>query len=119
MRRHWVHSPHSGGIKMTAARKAAVSERIHAYAGRKLCDKCDQVIVRFRGALCYVDADQTQPDGRVFRFPLCRLRHFDLDRWSIALYTFSNERYEPCIFPSGEWIASLDEALDIGTTFLP
>ncbi len=104
---------------MTEARKVAVSDRINAYAARKLRDQCDQVIVRFRGALCYVDADQKQPDGRVFRFPLCRLRHFDEDRWSIALYTFSHERYEPCILPSGEWIAPLEDCLDLGTTFMP
>jgi len=33
---------------------------------------------------------------------LCRLRHFGPDRWSLAFYTYSQERYEPAFFGSGE-----------------
>ncbi len=119
MARYWVYNPHVGGVKMTDSRKRQVNAQVAAYAARKLRGKCDRVTVKCRGALCYVDAEQKQANGRVFCFPLCRLRHFDIDRWSIALYTFSNERYEPCIYPNGEWTGNLEEALDLGTTFLP
>jgi len=116
---YWVYSPHTGGVKMSDSRKREVRRRIQQYAARKLMDKCDRIAVRFRGALCYVDAEQKQPDGRVFLFRLCRLRHFAVDRWSIALYTYSQEKYEPCVYPNGEWTAALEDALDLGTTFLP
>ncbi len=117
--RNWVFNPHAGGRKLSDSDKLQVRTRVDKYAARKLKGKCDRVTVRCRGALCYVDAEQRQPDGRVFVFPLCRLRHFDIDRWSIALFTFSNERYEPCIYPNGQWTGSLEEALNLGTTFLP
>lgn len=34
---------------------------------------------------------------------LVRLRRFSIDRWSVAFFTYGNERYEPCCFPNGEW----------------
>ena len=118
MKRQWGFDPHAGGVKISAARKSEVEERIKRYAREKLKAKCDRVEVRFRGALCYVTALQTEPDGKEYRFPLCRLRHFDLERWSIALFTWSNERYEPCIIPPGNWFGTIEECLDLGTTFL-
>ena len=118
MRRQWVFNPHSGGVKISSLRKVEVENRIRTYADQKLKDKCDETEVRFRGTLCYVSALRTEPDGNQFRFPLCRLRHFDLERWSIALFTWSNERYEPCILPSGEWFGTIEECLQLGTTFL-
>ena len=119
MTKHWVYDPHAGGVKMTDSRKVQVREQVEAYAMRNLVGRCDRVIVRCKSVFCYVDAEQLQPDGRVFCFPLCRLRHFDIDRWSIALFTFSNERYEPCVYPNGKWMGTLEESLDLGTTFLP
>ena len=119
MTRHWVYSPHAGGAKMTEARKVQVRAQVDAYATHKLGGRCDRIDVRYKGVFCYLDAEQLQPDGRVFHFPLGRLRHFNIDRWSIALYTFSNEKYEPSVYPSGEWIGTLEEALDFATMFLP
>ncbi len=119
MTQHWTFSPHSGGVKLTDSRKLEVTQRVEAYANRKLKGKCDRLVVRYRGVLCYVEAEQLQPDGRVFVFPLCRLRHFDLERWSIALYLFSSERYEPNLYPTGQWMGTLDEALDLASSFLP
>jgi len=118
MKRQWVFNPHAGGVKISSLRKAEIENRIKRYANEKLKTKCDGVEVRFRGALCYVTALQNEPDGNKYRFPLCRLRHFDLEKWSIALFTWSNERYEPCILPSGEWFGSVEECLELGTTFL-
>ena len=118
MKRPWVFDPHSGGVKIGPYRKAEVEERIFRYADQYLKNKCDRIEVRFRGALCYVVAWKTEFDGEQFRFPLCRLRHFDTERWSIALFTWSREKYEPCIFPSGEWFGNIEECLELGTTFL-
>jgi hypothetical protein len=118
MKKQWIFSPHSGGIKISPNRKTEVENRIHRYADQNLMGRCGRIDVRFRGALCYVDAYQKEPAGDEFRFPLCRLRHFDIERWSIALFTWSHEKYEPCIFPSGEWFGTIEECLELGGTFL-
>jgi hypothetical protein len=118
MKSQWVFDPHSGGVKLSQSRKREVENRIQRYAEENLQEKSDKIETRFRGPLCYVTAWQTESDGRQFRFPLCRLRHFDMERWSIALFTWSNEKYEPCIFPSGEWFGTIEECLELGTTFL-
>jgi len=77
--------------------------------------------IRFHGALCYVDAYvEPEPPSRgllrvlgetrqeyferVREVPLhlCRLRYFGGRKmWSMAFYTYSNERYELCTFPNG------------------
>ena len=118
MKRHWVFDPHSGGVKLSQYRKIEVENRIQKYADQNLKDKCDRIGVRFRGALCYVTALRTESGGEEFHFPLCRLRHFDMERWSISLFTWSNEKYEPCILPTGEWFGTIEECLELGTTFL-
>jgi len=93
--------------------------------------------VRFRGSLCYIDAfTEPQPPSpsllratgdtkeqyveRLRSIPthLGRLRYFGGDRWSYAFYTYSNERYEPTVFHSGDWFGTPEEAFDIGATYL-
>ena len=42
---------------------------------------------------------------------LCRLRYFgDEERWGFAFYTYSHERYELSIFPSGEFMGPPEDA---------
>lgn len=118
MKRQWVFDPHSGGVKIGPHRKAAIEDRINRYADQNLKAKWDMIEVRFRGALCYVTALRTESGGEEFPFPLCRLRHFDMERWSISLFTWGNEKYEPCILPNGEWFGTIEDCLEIGTTFL-
>lgn len=51
---------------------------------------------------------------------LCRLRYFSLDdRWSLAFYSYSQEKYEPAVFPSGEFQGTPEEALEASSAFLP
>jgi hypothetical protein len=45
---------------------------------------------------------------------LCRLRYFGPDRWSVAFFTYSHERYEPTFFASGEQFGTPEERLDVG-----
>jgi hypothetical protein len=118
LNKKWVFNPHSGGVKISQYRKAEVERRIFKYADQHWMDKCDRIEVRFRAEQCYVVVWKIEPDGKEFRFPLCRLRHFDEERWSIALFTWSNEKYEPCIFPSGEWFGTIEECLELGQSFL-
>ncbi len=90
--------------------------------------------IRFRGQFCYVDA-YTEPQPLTPNWPppdwsetreeyltrlrntpthLCRLRFFgDEERWGFAFYTYSNERYELSIFPSGEFLGPPEEAFRV------
>ena len=133
MRKVWVFNPHAGGKKIPPATQDAVRKRILEHAERNYAGKYIRIDVRFKGALCYIDAYQEPCVGkdhptachgetreeyveRLRNTPthLCRLRHFDNDRWSLAFYTYTHERYEPCIFPTGEWFGTPEEAFDVG-----
>jgi len=44
----------------------------------------------------------------------CRLRYFgDEEAWGFAFYTYSNDRYELSIFPSGDFYGSPEEAFHV------
>jgi hypothetical protein len=93
--------------------------------------------VRFRGAFCYLDAfcEARRPTraelrayglnlaeylDRVRSTPihLCRMRYLGRDQWNVAFFTYSHEKYEPCVFPSGSFFGTPEEALDLGTLYL-
>ena len=133
----WMFSPHGGGLKISSSKQWEVRQRIERYAASKYAGRYNRLDIRFRGALCYIDAF-TEPElpsasllkatgetkeqfvERLRSVPthLGRLRYFGGDRWSYAFYTYSNERYEPTIFPTGDWFGTPEEAFDIGATYL-
>jgi hypothetical protein len=133
----WTFTPHSGGKKIPPDVQVKVINRITDHGEKNYAGKFTRLDIKFRGALCYVDAykDRLIPDGdppawlnetreqyieRLRNTPthLCRLRHFDLNRWSVAFYTYSNEKYSPCIFPTGDWLGTVEDAFDIGAVYL-
>jgi hypothetical protein len=137
LKKVWVFDPHSGGKKIPPATQNAVRKRILEHAQRNYAGKFLRIDVRFRGALCYIDAyeepyvEKRHPTAsmgetreeyiqrlRYAPIPLCRLRYFDTNRWSLAFYTYSHEKYEPCLFLSGEWFGTPEEAFDVGATHL-
>lgn len=136
--RAWVYSPETGGVKIPAAVRASTQQRILAYGAANLAGKFTRLDIRFRGALCYIDA-YTEPDEpsaplllalgetreeyreRLRSTPvhLCRLRYFGRDdAWSMAFYTYSHERYEPCCFGDGSSTGTPEQAFEIGSTYL-
>ena len=135
--RTWVFDPHSGGVKIPPTEQADVRARLERHAAAKYTGRYARLDIRFRGALCYMDAyrepsppspallksnGETKEEymSRLRSYPthLGRLRFFRHDRWSYAFYTYSNEKYEPCVFHSGEWFGTPEEALDIGASYL-
>jgi hypothetical protein len=46
------------------------------------------------------------------------LRYVGQDRWSVAFYTYSHNRYEPCVFDSGKMVGTPEEGLDVGAVYL-
>ena len=127
--RIWVRDPHSGGIKIPLAVRLRTEQRIRAYAERHYAKKFIRLGIRFRGALCYIDA-YTEPESpsrgqlrawgetrqqylrrlRDVPLHLVRLRYFgNEEAWSLAFYTYSNERYEACTFPNSTFYETPEE----------
>ncbi|PYU92165.1 MAG: hypothetical protein DMG25_12625 [Acidobacteria bacterium] len=113
--RTWVFDPQSGGQNIPRAVQEQTRERILAHAAKTRPEKASQVRIRFHGPFCYIDAQE--PDSP-YLMHLCRLRYFRPDNWSLAFYTYSNERYEPCVFGSGDWMGTAEEAFEIGALYL-
>ena len=114
--RTWVYDPQSGGEKISPLLQEQVHERLRRHAAKIVPGKEGWLRVRFHGQFCYVDA---QVPGVAGVTHLCRLRHLGKpDCWSLAFYTYSHERYEPCLFQSGRWEGTLEEGLDIGAMYI-
>ena len=112
----WAYDPQSGGEKISPLLQEQVHERLRRHAAKIVPGKEGWLRVRFRGPFCYVDA---QVPGEAGVTHLCRLRHLGRpDCWSLAFYTYSHERYEPCLFRSGRWEGSPEEGLDIGAMYI-
>jgi hypothetical protein len=132
--RGWVFDPDSGGQPIPEPVRRRTEERLQREAARQFAGRYTRLEVRFRGQFCYVDA-YTEPEPPTPTWPppdwpesrteyaerlrntpthLCRLRYFgDAERWGFAFYTYSNERYELAVFPSGEFFGPPEEALRV------
>ena len=128
-RGQWMFDPDAGGKKISEAVKRDIEKRIQAVAKEQFEGKYTRLEIRFRGQFCYMDA-YTEPQitenwpppdwpetkeeylERMRSTPvhLCRLRYFGDDRWGFAFYTYSHERYELSVYPSGEFIGTPEEA---------
>jgi hypothetical protein len=133
----WVFDPDAGGVKIPKPVQERTRQRILAHAAKQYAGKYTRLDVRFRGQFCYIDAYQ-EPDAprdwpppgwhesraefieRMRNTPvhLVRLRYFGDDRWGVAFYTYSHEKYELTMYPSGEWFGTPEDAFDIGAVYL-
>ena len=113
----WVYNPHVGGVKIPAEVRQRTEQRIRAYAEAHYGGKFSRLDIRFRGALCYIDAYvEVPPDVPLH---LCRLRYFrNESAWSMAFYTYSHEKYEPCMFNDGTFHGTPEEAFKMAAIYL-
>lgn len=112
----WYFDPQSGGTAVPAEVQVETRKRILKYAEQQGLLKRHKIEVRFRAQFCYIDA--LEEGARVVTH-LCRLRYSGGNKsWSLAFYTYSHEKYEPCVFESGDWHGSPEEALKIGSVYL-
>ena len=138
-RRTWVYTPHLGGRAIPPAVRERTERRILEHGQRRYAGRYTRLGVRFKGALCYIDAyvepdpptrSQLQTLGetreeylerrRDWAIHLCRLRYFgNEDAWTLAFFTYSNERYSPCVFHAGSDHGTPEQALDVGAIYLP
>jgi len=136
--RTWVYDPHSGGRPIPPAVRERTERRIRDHAQKHYRGRYSRLAIRFRGALCYIDAfiepaEPTQQQLRLLRetrqhylerlrdapIHLCRLRYFgNEDAWSLSFFTYSNERYAPCVFHNGSFHGTPEEGFDVGATYL-
>lgn len=110
----WCFSPQSGGVKIPPHLQKTIDEQARDYAAKHAWSKHFQLELRYKNQFCYLDASEEGKEA----FPIGRLRYFSIDRWSLAFYTYSNERYQPCVFKNGDWFGTLEEAIDICSTYL-
>jgi len=116
--KYWVYDPHAGGQKIPPDVQKQTDERIMAHARKIRPDHADDLIIHFKNQFCYIDC-KTEVSGRMEPMQLCRLRYLgNPDEWSMAFFTYSNEKYEPCVFASGKWLGTPEEAFEIGAVFL-
>jgi len=121
----WVFDPNAGGKKIPDAVKRRTEVRIRKHAEEHWAGHYRELIIRFRGQFCYIDALEANPwvmpdtppeeAERLGNIPthLCRLRYFgDEEKWGFAFYTYSHDKYEMAVFPSGEFRGSPEEAFD-------
>lgn len=131
-----VYDLHSGGIKIPERTKERVKQQILAYTKQHY--RGNSHILNFVSANCYVILmpiqsrirdDYPPPEHletreeyreRLRNTPthLCRLRHFTADSWSVAFYTYSNEKYEPYFLANGELTGTPEECFEVGAVYL-
>lgn len=134
----WVWNPHTGGVKIPEIVRERTRQRILKHAEKKHSGRFIRLDIRFRGQFCYIDAyrEPCVPPGRppkclhetrrqmierIRKTPihLCRLRFFrDEERWSLAYFSYSSEKYEPCVFDSGDFHGTPEEGFDVGAVHL-
>jgi hypothetical protein len=127
--KRWVFDPDSGGKRIPETKRRETEQRIRRYAEQHFAGRYTRLDVRFKGQFCYIDA-YTEPElgpgwpppdwpesreemiERLRNTPthLCRLRYFGGDEWGFAFYTYSNEKYELAVFPSGDFFGTPEEA---------
>ena len=110
----WYYDPHSGGVKIPPKIYDKLRSIVHAYEESRPWYPQYSLQLRFRGQFCYVDGCE---DGKN-PFPLGRLRHFKENDWSLAFYTYSNERYEPCYLRNGKFNGTIEEAIEVCELYL-
>jgi hypothetical protein len=104
----------SGGVKISPKFQLIINEQAIAYAATRPWRAEFQLQLRFKSQFCYLGASKKNEDA----FPLGRLRYFDSNKWSLAFYKYSNEKYEPCLFPSGEWFGTFEQSIAICEMYL-
>ena len=104
----WVYDSQSGVVTIHKKQFEEIKSRIIILMG-----KIAQNIVRdikLKSQFCYLNIVE---DCNIMS--VCRMRYFDVDKLSFALYTYGNDTYQPCLSLSGKDNATIKEILDSGT----
>lgn len=127
----WHQDPHRGGRPVPDPVRAATAAAIIDHGRRHFADR--EIAVRFKAQFCYVDgtlepvpaptgagaagAETARPESPASDLmPLCRLRFFGPDRWSLTLYSYAHETYDPTVFGTGEFFGPACDGFDLAAT---
>jgi hypothetical protein len=106
------------GTRIPDAIKTQVATRIAAFNRQVLQDPNVSYRPRYQGAFLYLDRDDY---GQVSH--ICRLQYTGtLDRWTFAIYKYSDERYDPdeWFFPGAEELdGTIEGAMRAGLAAYP
>jgi hypothetical protein len=129
----WMFGPNRSGKKIPDLVKFSTEQRIRQYAEEHFAGHYTRLEIRFRGQFCYIDA-YTEPAALDEGWPppdwpesreqylerlrntpthLCRLRYFGEDRWGFGFYSYSDNQYKSSVFPSGDFLGTLEEAFHV------
>ena len=111
----WVYAPHSGGQKIPPRLQEEIRKAVADYSCHRPWHPNHQLVVRFKTQFCYID---TISDNDNYHYKLCRLRYFKANDFSLALFIYSHERYEPTVFSNGKQQGTLIEALNLCEPFI-
>lgn len=110
----WVYNPQKGGNKIPLQRYEEICKQAESFAQKRAWYPNIRLKLRFKSQFCYVDTIETGNDRS---FPLCRLRNISKG-WSLALFSYSNDSYQQCVFSNGKWEGTLEEALELCEAFI-
>ena len=110
-----INKPPKGGIKIPPDQQMNILTQAHAFALTRPWNVEYQLFLRFKGRFCYLDGKHMNEENC---FPLGRITYFEENVWALAFFTYSNLKYEPSIYRSGQWFGTLEEAIDICELYL-
>ncbi len=111
----WQFDPSSGGRPVPDAVRRATKAAILAHGQRHFTNRYRELEVRFKAQFCYVDAyvEPEEPVGDESELKLCRIRFFAPERWSLAIYSYAQERYEASVFADGGFVGLPQDGFDL------
>ena len=112
----WQLNPHAGGRSIPESMRRATTTGIIEHANTHFAGHYAEIVVRYRAQFCYVDANlepAAPPADASNSLQLCRLRFLGPDRWSLAVYSYAHERYEPSVFGDGEFVGRAEDGFDL------
>lgn len=112
----WIFDPNSGGVKIPEKEQQLIREKIVQYVSIVAPEV--SIDIKFRGQFCYLGTVEEAKHNCPMIMPVCRFRHFKIEKWSVALYSYGSDKYEPCILESGKWDGLFEEVLQIGNLYL-
>jgi hypothetical protein len=129
----WQFNPSGGGRPVPDTVRRETRSAILDHGQRYFDGRYREFDVRFKAQFCYVDAyvepaepvaDEASADPggtrgedleqiRSSALQLCRLRFFAPDRWSLAIYSYAQERYEASVFADGGFVGRPQDGFDL------
>lgn len=135
----WLYNPdeeNEDGIPLPVQQRT--EKRIRDYARENYTGDFLKIDIRFSDFFCYIDAyvEPDRPDEGMLKLTgqteeeylirrrnqpihLCRLEYEnDEDRWQLAFFTYSHEKYEPCNFHTGSSHGTPEDAFETAAVYL-